>query len=209
MNFKISHENEYQMMEQFFRTGGTIESMPAELLRVRRIWKRADELVRKYPYYNNEQIANQLIADLPEYNLALSSAKNHVTYAKKYFDFVETETPATHRRILTTILYKQIALLQEVQKKQGINAHNIAKSIELITNRIASMNKVYNEEIAVEEQTGDIFIMLSEKDLFFPDIPKISDKELYKIIDEITDCVDITNVEKQKIIDKDVKGNII
>jgi len=209
MNLKINPKDEYEMMQQFFLSGGTIESMPPELLRIRKIWLRADQLVRKYPYYNNEQIANQLIADLPDFNLALSTAKNHVTYAKKYFDFVETESPAAHRRILTTILYKQISILEQLQTRQGSNAHHISKVIEKLTNRIASINGAYNEDKATEEQQGDIIVMLSDKDLDFPDIEKISDKELYQIIEDVTDYVDITNEEKQKIIDKDVKGKIL
>jgi hypothetical protein len=209
MNYKIDPEDEFLMMQEFFLSGGNVDSMPAELLRIRKIWMRADELVRKYPYYNNEKIANQLISDLPEYNLCLSTAKKHVTYAKKYFDLVESESPATHRRILSSILYKQIKKLQELQNVQGTKAHHIAKVIEGLVNRIASINHLYDKEVKDDEPTGDIVVVLSEKDFDFEDIETISDKELYKIIDQIAGAVEITPAEKQKIIDKDVKGKLI
>ncbi|MCD6566515.1 MAG: hypothetical protein J7K53_11310 [Bacteroidales bacterium] len=209
MNLLTIQNNEYQMMLNFFQNGGTVDNMPPELLRVRRIWKRADELFRKYPYYANEKLANQLISDLPEYDLALSTAKKHITYAKKYFDFVETESPETHRRVLTTIAYKQIAILEELQLKQPQKAAHISKMMENWSNRISSINHLYDENKETEQQHGDITIIISDNELDFPDLPKISDKELYTIIEDMTDVVDITTAEKQKLIDKDVKGKIV
>jgi hypothetical protein len=209
MNLNISPEIEFDMMQQFFLNGGNSDNMPEELLRVKRIWKRADELVRKYPYYDNEKIANQLMSDLPEYNLALSTAKKHVTYAKKYFDQVEAETPATHRRILTDILYRQIAILERQQLVLPSKAHQISKVIESISNRISSLNHLYDQEKEQNENQGDIFLVLSNNDLDFPDIPSISEKELQKAIKKVTEEVDISPDEFEKIMQKDVKGNVI
>jgi len=209
MNYNLDPEDEFLMMQEFFLSGGTADSMPESLLRIHKIWKRADDLVRKYPYYDNEKIANQLISDFPEYDMALSTAKNHVTSAKKYYDFVEAESPNTHRRILTTILYKQIAKLEALQREQGTKAHHIAKVIQDLVNRIASINHLYDKEKQDETRQGDIYVILSENDLEFEDIDYITDKELYGIIEDVTDKVSITPAEKQKIIDKDVKGNII
>ncbi len=209
MNHNITPETEYEMMQQFFQSGGTIETMPDELLRVRKIWLHADRLVRKYPYYNNEKIAKQLIADLPEFNLALSTAKNHVTYAKKYFDFVETESPQTHRRILTEICYKQIAILERQQLQSPRRAHLISKIIEHWSNRIASINHLYEKEKQEQFEHGDITLIISDDDLKFPDLKSISDKELFKIIDKVAEEVEITTAEKQQIIEKDVNGKLI
>ena len=209
MNYSISLKDEYQMMQDFFGSGGTIDSMPPELLRVRSIWKRADELVRKYPYYNNEKIANQLMADMPEHDLCLSTAKKHVSYAKKYFDFVETESPNTHRRILTEIAYKQIAMLEKSQLANPLRSHHFSKQIEVWSNRVASMNKVYDKEDKItDERQGDLYFVFSDNAMEFEDVEDISDKELYKVIDQVTDKVDITTTEKKKIINKDVKGNL-
>jgi len=209
MNINILPETDYNIMQQFFQNGGTIDNMPPELLRVRLIWKRADEIIRKFPYYNNERIANQLISDFPEYNLSLSTAKRHVSNAKKYFDLVETETPATHRRILTELAYKQIALLENMQIAYPNRAHMVSKIIENWHNRIASINKLYDKEIEEIDNKRDITVILSGNELDFDDVPKISDKELYKIIDEVADFADLKPAEKQKIIDKDVKGKIL
>jgi len=209
MNVKLDPREEYDMMTQFFQTGGSIETMPEELFRVRTIWKRADELVRKYPYYNNEKIAEQLRADFPEFDLAITTAKNHVTNAKKYFDFVETETPATHRRILTTLLYKQIAILEQQQLKQPLRAHQIAKVIDGLANRISSINHIYDQEPAPQKEQSDMTLILSNNSMDFEDIPIITDKELYDTIEKITQVVSISTEEKQKIIDKDVKGKIL
>ena len=209
MDYNIKPKEEYDMMLQFFQTGGTVETMPEELLRTRLIWKRADALILKYPYYNNEKIAEQLRADFPEYDLAVSTAKNHVTNAKKYFDFVETESPATHRRILTTLLYKQIAILEQQQILQPTKGHQIGKVIDALSNRIASINHLYEKETAAPEEEGDVTIILSNNALDFEDIPVISDAELYKTIDKISSVVPLSTEEKQKIIDKDVKGKIL
>jgi len=209
MNYSIKPNEEYDMMLQFFQTGGTIETMPEELLRTRLIWKRADALILKYPYYNNEKIAQQLRADFPEYDLALSTAKNHVTNAKKYFDFVETESPATHRRILSTILYKQIAILEQQQIAQPTKAHQIGKVIDGMSNRISSINHLYEKETAAPDEEGDVTIVLSNNSLEFEDIPDVTDAELYKSIDKIASVVSLSTEEKQKIIDKDVKGKIL
>jgi len=209
MNLNITPENEFQMMEQFFQNGGTLDNMPQELLRVRRIWKRADEILRKFPWYDNEKIANQLIADLHEYQLSLSTAKNHVTYAKKYFNFVEAESPETHRRILTELAYKQIAVLEKLQLEQPRKAHQVSKVIEQWHNRIASINHLYDKQETEKEDNRDIFVVLSDDDLKFEDVPYISDKELYSIIDDVAEFADMTPSEKQKMIDKDVKGKLI
>ena len=209
MNYNLKPENEFELMQEFFLSGGTVDNMPAELFRVRKIWLRADQLLRQFPYYNNEKIANHLIADLPEFNLALSTAKRHVTLAKRYFNEVEKETPATHRRILTELCYKQIAILEQQQLEYPKNAHNISKQIEKWSNRLAALNKLYEPEKADDNTHGDITIILSSNELDFPDIPQISDKELYTIIDEVAEEIEITTKDKQKIIDKDVKGKII
>ncbi len=209
MNIKLTAEKEFQMMQEFFLNGGTIENMPPELFRVRHIWKRADEILRKFPYYNNEKIANQLMADLSEYDLSLSTAKNHVTYAKQYFNFVESETPETHKRILTEICYKQIAILEKHQLVNPDRAHLASKSIELWSNRIASINGLYDKKEKIEAPKGDINIILSSDDMKFNDIPSLPEKELYSTIEEVTEIVDITESEKQKIISKDVENNIL
>ncbi len=209
MNLTIHPETEYNMMQEFFLNGGTSDTMPEELLRVRRIWKRADELVRKYPYYNNEKIANQLIVDLSEYNLALSTAKQHVTYAKKYFDQVEAESPATHKRILSDLLYRQIAMMEEQQARYPSKAHQIGKTIEVLVNRLASINHLYDKETEQEDAHGDVFLILSGNDLDFPDIPSVTETELQKAIKSVTDEIEVTPAEIDKIIEKDVKGNIL
>jgi len=209
MNLKITPENEYFMMLQFFQNGGTLDNMPEDLKRTRTIWMRADEILRKRPWYSNETIANQLIADLPEYNLALQTAKKHVTSAKKYFDFVETDSPATHRRILVEKAYKQIAILEALQISQPLKAHYISKEIDNWCNRIAQLTKLYNEEEKDEEEIRDITIILDVNSMNFPDIKHVSQKELYKMIQDVTEYTDITPSEKQKIIHKDVEGNII
>lgn len=209
MNLHISPDSEFDMMQQFFLNGGSSDSMPEELLRVKRIWKRADELVRKYPWYDNEKIANQLMADLPEYPMSLSSAKRHVTNAKKYFDHVETETPATHRRILTDILYRQIAILEQQQLAYPWKAHQISKAIEQVSNRISSLNHLYDREAEEPAEQGDIYLSLSSNDLEFPDIPSITEKELQKAIKKVTEVVEVTPEEIETLIKKDVKGNVI
>lgn len=209
MNYSIAPKDEYQMMQDFFLNGGTLSSMPPELLRVRSIWKRADELVRKYPYYNNEKIANHLLSDMPEMDMCISTAKKHVTEAKKYFNFCEKESPETHKRILLEICYKQIAILEKLQIANPLRANNVSKTIEQWSNRIASLSGAYDkEETSTEERQGDLYIVFSDKELDFPDIPDISDKELYKVIDDVTDKVSISTSEKKKLINKDVKGNI-
>jgi hypothetical protein len=205
MRVPIDPEKEYKMMLQFFQNGGTSDNMPEELLRTRRIWKRADELIRKYPWYNNEKIANNLIADMPEYDMALITAKQHVIAAKKYYDTAETSTPATHRRILTDILYRQIAKLEAYQAHNPIGA---AKAIAELNKQIALMNHVYEKEEPVKELEGDTIMILSSQDNEFPELPSYSKKELYKIIDKITESIDLNPEERQKLIDKDVEGKL-
>jgi len=205
MNVNISPEQEYQMMQAFFTNGGVVENMPEEMLRTRRLWKRADEIIRKAPWYDNEKIANQLISDFPEYTMSLSAAKRHVTAAKKYFDFVETDTPATHRRILTSLLYKQMAKLIEYQPYNPVQT---AKVIEQLSNRIAAINHLYEKEEQGEADTGDLNLIISTQEINFPDIKQLTSKELYTIIDEITDCVELTDEEKQLIIQKDVENKL-
>jgi len=209
MNIKLAAETEYQMMQDFFINGGSLENMPSELRRVRKIWKRSDEILRKFPYYNNEKIAKQLIADLPEYDLSLQTAKFHVTNAKKYYNFVESEVPETQIRILTELAYKQIAILEEQQKLYPAKAHLISKTIETYINRIVSINGGYDKKKETEDKGGDIFLILSSDDTKFEDIDNVTDAELYSTIEEVTKVLDITETEKQKLIDKDVKGNII
>jgi len=210
MNHKINPFQEYELMLNFFQTGGNLEKMPSDLKRIHTIWKRADELVRKYPYYNNEKLAEQLRTDFAELDLTLSIAKRHVTQAKKYFDFVETETPATHRRIITTILYKQIAMLEQQQFIQPSKADRIAQTIEKIAHRIAALNKVYSEEKEeAPEEDNDITFILSTDSTQFEDIPDISDAELYRTIDKITKVIPISPEEKAEIIAKDVKNKIL
>jgi len=208
MNIKLAAETEYQMMQDFFLNGGSLDDMPEELRRVRRIWKRSDEILRKFPYYNNEKIAKQLIADLPEYDLSLQTAKLHVTNAKKYYNFVESEVPETQIRILTELAYKQIAVLEEQQKLYPAKAHLISKTIETYVNRIVSINGGY-EKKKESEDNGDIFLILSSDDTKFEDIDNVTEAELYSTIEEVTKVLDISETDKQKLIDKDVKGNII
>lgn len=203
MNIHIDPEQEYKMMMQFFQGGGEVEGMPEEMLRTRKLWKRADQLIRRYPYYDNEKIAKQLLADFPEYNLSLSSAKRHVTSAKKYFDFVETETPATHRRILTTLLYKQIEKLNIYQANNPVNA---AKIINQLAQTIAGINHLYEKDKEEEKELEEPIIVLSEKDFDDMNIKVLPEKELYKLIDKITEAVDLNPEERQKMIDKDVRG---
>lgn len=209
MNLIIRPEEEFEMMQQFFVNGGTSDEMPEELLRLRIIWKRADELIRKFPYYNNERIANQLIADLPEYLNTLSTAKTHVVNAKKYYDLVETDTPETHKRILTDIAHKQIAALIEQQKACPQRAHQISATIEKWVNRIASINKLYDDIVNDNFDSRDIVLVISDDSLAFPDIPDVTEKELYSTIEKVTKEIDITTAEQKRLIDKDVKGNVL
>ncbi len=209
MNLNLPIENDYQMMSEFFQSGGTLENMPEALKRVRLIWLRADKILRDFPYYSNEKIAEQLRSDMAEYDLPLSTAKAHVTYAKKYFDTVEAETPATHKRLLTELCYKQIAKLTKHQKDYPTKAHITSKSIETWANRIASINGLYNETKEIAPAIGDTYILLSSDALKFNDIPDVTEKELYSTIEKVTKVIDVTETEKQKIIDKDVKNNIL
>jgi len=207
MNYKnIDPEKEYKLMSSFLMSGGNLDGMPEELRRIRLIWKRADELIRKTPFYNNERIAQLLLVEFPEYEMGLSTAKNHVTAAKKYFDSVETETPATHRRILTDILYKQIVKLNAYQAHSPVQT---AKAIAEISKMIASINHLFEKEEKNVSQEGETFIIVSSNDNDFPDIPHYTKKELFKIIDEISNVIDISETEKQKIIDKDVHGKLL
>jgi len=209
MNIKLGAENDFLMMQEFFQSGGTLDAMPEELRRVRLIWKRADDILRQFPYYSNEKIANQLRADLPEYDLSPRLARLHVTNAKKYYDFAEGESPETHQRLLTEICYQQIAVLKKHQLNFPSKAHITGKSIEAWVNRIASINSLYDKKEQKSEDTGDLFLILSSDDMKFPDIPNVTEKELYSVIEDVTQSVEITEAEKQKIISKDVKNNIL
>lgn len=206
MNIHIDPEKEYRMMQQFFQNGGNVDNMPKELLRVRQIWKEADRLIRRYGYYDNERIANQLIADHPEFNLAPSTAKQHVTAAKRYFDFVETETPATHRRRLTDLLYKQIEKLQIYQPNNPINS---SKVINELIKTIAFINHLEKEDEPPKiDETGSMLV-ISDAAIDFPDMKRYTDAQLYAIIEDVTEIVDLTPAEKKKLIDKDVNGKLI
>ena len=206
MNIKLDPEKEFKIMQQFFSNGGSVDNMPEELLRVRRIWKEADRLVRRYPYYDNEKIANQLMADLPEFKLATSTAKQHVTAAKRYYDFVETDSPETHRRILIDILYKQIAKLQIYQANNPIKT---AEAICKITEQISRLKGLDKETGVPNVETGTSFLMLSSSALDFPDMRNYTDSQLYAIIEDVTDVVDLSPGEKKKLIDKDINGKLI
>jgi len=210
MNLIISPQNEYKMMLDFFNSGGTITEMPTELLKIRTVWKRADELFRKFKYYNNEKLAKLLMDDMPEQDMALSTAKAHISNAKKYYNFVEKETPETHKRMLTDILYQQIAMMEAMQLEYPLRADRYSKQIEVIVNRIASINKLYEkEETQTNERQGDLTIIFSSNTSNFDDIEDISDNELYTIIEEVTEKTDLSNKEKNRLISKDVKGNAL
>ena len=93
--------------------------------------------------------------------------------AKKYFDTVETETPATHKRLLTELCYKQIAKLTKHQKDYPTKAHITSKSIETWANRIASINGLYNETNEIAPAIGDTYILLSSATIFGWTIPLV------------------------------------
>ena len=57
---------------------------------------------------------------------------------------------------------------------------------------------------AIKKMGAEVFL-----DLKFNDIPDVTEKELYSTIEKVTKVIDVTETEKQKIIDKDVKNNIL
>jgi len=208
MNYKISPEADYEAMQSFFIKGGTIENMSDEYKKLHIIWKRSDEILRKFPWYHNEKIANQLIADFPEYDIPLKTAKNHVSNAKKYYDFTVNETPATQVRLLTEICHKQIAILQAHQQTYKNKAHVTAKVIESWVHQIAVLNKLYADDVPVEKENSEINFILSSNDIDFDDVPSISEKEINKQLEKIAKAIDLTEAEKNQIYKKDVKNNI-
>ncbi len=210
MIVKLAPEGEYQIMLDFFKNNKT-DAMPPKLNKLHTIWKRADSILRKNPAKGNSLIARQLIIDFPEYNLTQNIATKHVINAKKYFNDTQSDTSATHIRILSEIAYKQIAILIEHQFKYPSKAPMTSKSIEMWVNRISSINGVYDKKnkSEINNTQNNLVLMLSSSDISFPDIPQVLDKDLYNIIDNIAKRTDISPSEKKQIIDKDVKNRIL
>jgi hypothetical protein len=214
-NYKIHPEQEYLMLQNYYKTGDGSQ-MPDELLRLETIYHFIQPLLDK-GFLKQQQIANLLYSefkkrdsespsDATKFNITRKTSWNHVTNARKYYFESQEENPSIHRLRLTKLLYKQIAIIQEVLSEQPVKAEKI---IMELADKIAKLNKCYDSDREnINSSKGEIYFLLSDNTKEFPDILEVSDDELYKLIDKFTISHELTDEQKSKIIRKDVRGEL-
>jgi len=214
-NYKIHPEQEYLMLQNYYKTG-IGENMPDELIRLETIYRFTFPFLEK-GYLQQQQIANLIYSEFKKrdsespanslkFDMSRRMAWDHVTNARKYYFESQQETPAFHRIRLTKLLYKHLALMEELLPTEPFKAEKI---ILEINEKIAKLNNCYAPDLTIQNGSkGETYFLLSDNAKEFPDMIEVPDEELYKMIDKFAISHELTDEQKIKIIRKDVRGEL-
>lgn len=215
-NYKIHPEQEYLLLEEYYKTGDG-SNMPPELQRNESIYRFVRPFLDK-GYLSQQQIVNlvyshftkldqESASDAMKYRLTLKTTWNHVTNARKFYFEDKEEKPSVHRQRLTKLLYKQLEILKVAMPDNPVK---VGKIVAEVINKIADLNKVKEPDTPENEiAAGDTMFILSDNAKEFPEIEEVTDKELYLLIDDFTKNQELTPAQRERIIKKDIQGEII
>ncbi len=207
MNHNIHPEQEYLKLIDFYQHGGNLDDMPEEYRRMEEIFRFSSQYVER-GYVTAAALGKLIYAEYGEkYNLSKKTCLNHARNAFSYYKEVNYIDTTMIRIRLTRILNKMLDFHYEhTLAKNPVQGQ---KAIDAVIGRILELNPDAKRSEADTEKGGDTMFILSDNAEEFPELNKVPEKAMMKMLKEWEKSHDLAEEDLDRLIKKDIEGRII